>query len=111
MFLAAMELGALSARATEAQHEALAAYGRRLGLLFQITDDLLDACGDSNVMGKVAGKDSSRGKLTFPALLGVDQSVARARALVEEACEALEPFGPQAEGLKSLAHYVLERNH
>jgi geranylgeranyl diphosphate synthase, type II len=111
MFLAAMELGALVAHATEAQHEALAAYGRRLGLLFQITDDLLDACGDSNVMGKVARKDSSRGKLTFPALLGIDQSIARARALVEEACEALERFGPQAEGLKSLAHYVLERNH
>ena len=62
-------------------------------------------------MGKRAGKDSDRGKLTFPGVWGIDESVEQARSLVTEACQALEPLGPRADGLRALAHYVLTRNH
>jgi geranylgeranyl diphosphate synthase, type II len=111
MFLASLELGALVAGANGTQRAALVEYGRRLGLVFQITDDLLDVRGNAADMGKRAGKDSDRGKLTYPGILGVEKSVHRAETLVREACAALEPLEPHAGGLKALAHYVLQRNH
>lgn len=110
MFLVSLELGALTAGATAAEHAALAEYGKRLGLVFQITDDLLDARGDAASVGKQVGKDASRGKLTYPALLGIDASVQRARVLVDEACEALELLESRGEALATLAHSVLERD-
>jgi geranylgeranyl diphosphate synthase type II len=111
MFLASLELGALTAGAEAEQIEALTRYGECLGLAFQIVDDLLDVEGDAAAMGKRAGKDSQRGKLTFPAVLGIDQSRGRATQLVDEACAALGSLEPRAEGLAALAHYVLNRNH
>jgi len=111
MFLASLHLGALVAEADATQLAALLAYGQRLGLVFQITDDLLDVSGDPAALGKRVGKDSDRGKLTFPGILGVDESVRRAELLVREACDALAPLGPRAEGLHALAQYVLERKH
>ena len=62
-------------------------------------------------LGKRVGKDSDRGKVTYPAVLGVDESVRYAAQLVDEACEALVPLGSQAAHLEALARYVLERNH
>jgi geranylgeranyl diphosphate synthase type II len=111
MFLASLQLGALVAQASSAQWAALDEYGRRLGLVFQITDDLLDVRGDAAAMGKRAGKDSGRGKITFPGILGIEKSMHQAESLVREACAALEPLEPHAGGLKALAHYVLQRNH
>ncbi|MCH8140247.1 MAG: polyprenyl synthetase family protein, partial [Proteobacteria bacterium] len=111
MFLASLELGALVAGADGDQQAALTQYGQCLGLAFQITDDLLDVQGDASAMGKRAGKDSDRGKLTFPGVLGIEESKRRATSLVEQACAALRPFEPRAEGLQALAHYVLTRNH
>ncbi len=111
IFQASLRLGALVAGADDEQLSALAAYGQRMGLVFQITDDLLDVRGDATAMGKRVGKDSGRGKLTFPKVLGVEQSDERARALVIEACAALTPLAPHAEPLHALAHYVVERDH
>jgi geranylgeranyl diphosphate synthase, type II len=111
MFLASLELGALVAGADKLARSALTEFGQRLGLAFQITDDLLDVRGDAAAMGKRAGKDSDRGKLTFPGILGVEESVRRAELLVERACAALEPLRPRADALQALAHYVLQRNH
>jgi geranylgeranyl diphosphate synthase type II len=111
MFLAALELGALVAGASRDQQAALAQFGQTIGLAFQITDDLLDARGDAAAMGKRAGKDTERGKLTFPGILGIEESQRRAAALVDQACAALDPFQPRAPGLVALAHYVLKRNH
>ena len=111
MFLAAMHLGALVAEATVRQRRALEEYGRKLGLAFQIADDLLDVQGDATAMGKGVRKDAERGKLTFPAVLGIEESRRRAEALIAEACAALEPLGERARPLESLARYVLERNH
>ena len=107
---AALEMGALTAGAGEVQLEALREYGRRLGLAFQITDDLLDAGGDAAALGKRVGKDAEQGKLTFPGLLGAEESRVWAERLIGEAREALAPLGNAAEALSLLAQYVLERN-
>ena len=110
MILVSLRLGAAVAGADSGQKAALATYGRKLGLAFQITDDLLDVHGREAEVGKRVGKDADRGKLTFPALLGVAESARRAERLVSEACEALEPLGPRAGNLEALCRYVLERN-
>lgn len=109
MFLVSLRLGGLVAGASGEQVAALTIYGSNLGLAFQIADDLLDVRGDESAMGKRIGKDSDRGKLTFPALLGVDESTRRAQQLIDEACNALAIFGPAGTQLESLARYVLER--
>ncbi len=105
-----LRLGAMAAGADDAREEALAKYGQCLGLAFQITDDLLDVNGDEAAVGKRVGKDSDQGKLTFPGLLGVEESRRRAECLVEEARNALAPLAPRTGALESLASYVLERN-
>jgi len=110
MILVSLRLGAAVAGGDPEQTAALATYGRKLGLAFQITDDLLDVRGREAELGKRVGKDADRGKLTFPALLGTAESARRAERLVSEACEALAPLGPRAANLEALSHYVLERN-
>lgn len=110
LFLACLRLGALTAGADDDQWACLEAYGTRMGLAFQITDDLLDVQGDEQALGKRVGKDAGRGKLTFPGLLGVEASRQKAEQLIAQACAALEPLGPASEGLGLLARYVLERN-
>jgi geranylgeranyl diphosphate synthase type II len=111
MFQVALRLGGLVAEGSADQKAALDRFGKRLGLAFQISDDLLDVRGQEAVLGKRVGKDDAHGKLTFPGLLGVDESLRRARLLVEEAREALARFGSKAAKLDALARYVLERNH
>lgn len=103
-------MGALVAGAEQLDLAALDEFGRKIGLVFQITDDILDVQSTSAVMGKRTGKDAERGKLTFPAILGLDQSKQYARQLVAEARQALAGFGPTADGLRALAQFVLERN-
>lgn len=108
---ASVRLGGLVAEATPAQLTYLDAYGCAIGLGFQIIDDLLDVRGDVQALGKRTGKDSERGKLTFPGLLGEAESERRARELIRLACEAVAPLGPAAVGLVALAQYVVERTH
>lgn len=110
LFLAALRMGAMVADASQQQFAALDRYGEAVGLAFQITDDLLDYAGDAEAMGKRAGKDLDRGKLTFPGLLGVAESRQRAEQLVAQATDALAVFGAEAAGLEGLARYVLDRN-
>jgi len=100
----------MTAGADDPQLAALDDYGRRVGLAFQVTDDLLDARGTQSAAGKRVGKDAARGKLTFPGLLGLDPSAQYAEQLILDACQRLTPFGPQAEGLLALARFVLERD-
>ena len=89
---------------------ALETYGRRLGLAFQIADDLLDVRGEESAVGKRLGKDSTKGKLTFPGLLGIDESRQYAQRLIDEASPALAPLAPAEGRLAALARFVLERN-
>jgi geranylgeranyl pyrophosphate synthase len=111
---ASLNLGALAAYAPESPPpetlERLDGYGWRLGLAFQITDDLLDVEGSADQTGKRVGKDADRGKLTYPGLLGVTESRRRAERLCREAREQLAPLGPAASGLLALASFVLERD-
>jgi geranylgeranyl diphosphate synthase, type II len=110
LFQASLQLGAIIADATHEQQEALAAFGEKLGHAFQIVDDLLDVGGAEENVGKRLGKDRQRGKVTYPALLGVEESRRRAEQLITQACEALETFGPAAAPLRELAEYVGRRS-
>jgi geranylgeranyl diphosphate synthase type II len=85
-------------------------FGARLGLVFQITDDLLDVEGNHETAGKRVGKDAARGKLTYPGFLGVDESRRRAAELVRQARAELEPLGPAAHRLTALLQSILERD-
>ncbi len=83
--------------------------GQKLGLAFQIADDLLDLTADTATLGKRAGKDAEAGKSTLPSLLGLEAARRRAEGLLEEALAALAPLGPEAAALRALARYVLSR--
>jgi geranylgeranyl diphosphate synthase type II len=107
---ASLALGGLAAGANPAQQAALDQYGQAVGLAFQITDDVLDVRGTVEALGKRVGKDAAHGKLTYPALLGLDASLRRAEQLTAAACQTLHVFGPRAGGLEALARYVCERN-
>jgi geranylgeranyl diphosphate synthase type II len=107
---ASLRMGALVAGADEPRLRALDAYGRAVGLAFQIIDDLLDVQGDEAKLGKRVQKDSQLGKWTYPGLLGIEGSRRRARQLAEEAVAALASLGPRGERLRTLALDLLERD-
>ncbi|SES09976.1 farnesyl diphosphate synthase [Tranquillimonas rosea] len=88
----------------------LSDYARALGLAFQIADDVLDIEGDAAVAGKAVGKDAAAGKSTFVAHLGLDGAKAEADRLVQEACDALAPYGDRADVLRDCAAYVVARD-
>ncbi|MBL6829794.1 MAG: polyprenyl synthetase family protein [Pirellulales bacterium] len=111
LFLACLRLGGLTAGASSEQLQALEIYGGAFGLAFQIADDLLDAEGTEETVGKRVGKDAARGKLTFPSLVGIDASRARAHALAAEAEHACQIFGTRGKPLAALASWIVHRNH
>jgi geranylgeranyl diphosphate synthase type II len=98
MIRVSLRLGGMAVGASPEQLAALDAYGDRVGLAFQVTDDLLDVRSRESDVGKRVGKDAQKGKLTYPSLLGVEPSAAYAAKLISEACDALEPFGPSGMG-------------
>ena len=100
---------AAGARMAGADPSALLRYGDALGLAFQIADDLLDVEGTAAEVGKAVAKDAGRGKATFVSLLGLDAARARAISLAEEACAALDPYGPKADTLREAARFVIAR--
>ncbi|MBX3442474.1 MAG: polyprenyl synthetase family protein [Planctomyces sp.] len=110
LICAALRMGGCVAGAGESQLRALTDYGLRIGLAFQIADDLLDLTSTAEKLGKGVQKDAARNKLTYPSLLGVEESRRRARRLVDEARAALEAFGPPARPLLALAEYVVARD-
>ena len=93
-----------------ADSRALRQYATALGLAFQIADDILDVEGDAEKVGKAVRKDAEAGKATFVSLLGLEPAKQRARDLVEEACEALAPYGADGETLKQAARFVIARD-
>ncbi|MFM7290442.1 MAG: polyprenyl synthetase family protein [Planctomycetia bacterium] len=111
LFSASLELGGLSVAADERQLAMLAAFGRGFGLAFQIADDILDAEGTEEAMGKRVGKDVERGKLTFPSVIGLEASRDRGHFLAREAVEAVAGLGEKAADLARLAHWIVRRNH
>jgi geranylgeranyl diphosphate synthase type II len=107
---ASLKMGGIVAGASEPILKALVEYGHAVGLAFQIIDDLLDVEGDEAKLGKRVNKDSGLGKWTYPGLLGIAGSRARAKALAEEAAAALAPLGDRGTTLRTLAMDLLERD-
>lgn len=106
---ACLRVGGILAAAGGEQMEALTRYGERIGLAFQIVDDILDLEGNLAVLGKQAGSDLRKNKATFPALLGLEESRRRAHRLAEEAKQALSVFGDSGATLVALADFVVTR--
>jgi geranylgeranyl diphosphate synthase type II len=106
LFLASLRLGGLVAGATTEEQRALELFGENLGLAFQITDDILDVNDDRRA---VQNKKSVSDKLTFPNLIGIEQSRETVHRLVASACSALAPLGSNARSLKALATFVSDR--
>lgn len=105
----AVRLGALAAGAPDTDVERLTKYGAKVGLAFQIVDDLLDVVGSKDGMGKAVHKDRERQKPTYPALHGVEESRRMAAKLTEEACGALEPYHAGADKLQAIARFLVAR--
>lgn len=107
---ASCKMGCIAASAEKAQCEAAEAYGLRLGLAFQIIDDILDIRGDEKLLGKPVGSDREMGKRTYAALNGIEKSLKTAAILTEEAMEELDKFEDN-DFLKELTAYLLKRDH
>jgi len=107
----AVEAGAIIGGASEQEQQALAGFANDLGLAYQIADDLLDATGDSAIVGKATGKDEEAGKANFVTLLGIDGAEHRVRLLAAQAKEHLAIFHNKANILLQSVDYVLERGH
>lgn len=107
---AAVEMGAILGRVPDEGRVHLRAYSRDIGLAFQITDDLLDASGDEAKAGKALRKDAKAGKATFVSLMGEDKARAQATALSRQAIGHLAGHGEEAEVLRALARFVVERD-
>ncbi|MBA4741942.1 MAG: polyprenyl synthetase family protein [Azoarcus sp.] len=106
---ASVRLGALCGTADTDALERLDRYGKLVGLLFQVVDDILDADADTATLGKTAGKDAHHDKPTYVSLLGISETRALADALLAEACEALAPLGERAHHLAELAGFIVHR--
>ena len=101
--------GGIFAGADDSSVEKLRSFGQSIGLAFQIVDDVLDVTQTSEQLGKTAGKDTAAEKATYPALFGVEESLKKADSLVGKALRSSERFGPRADTLKALAHFLVER--
>ena len=108
---ASVEMGAILGKVPPEGRAHLRGFARDIGLAFQITDDLLDHEGDEVAAGKALRKDSAAGKQTFVSLLGPERARAQAQALVDQAVAHLAQHGKEAELLRALARYIVERNH
>jgi geranylgeranyl diphosphate synthase type II len=108
---AAVRVGGIAVGTGPDQLEVLTRYASRLGLAFQIADDVLDVEGTTEELGKTVGSDQGLQKATYPALLGMQESKRLATTLMEEALEELVSLGPAAEHLAALGRFVVERRH
>jgi geranylgeranyl diphosphate synthase, type II len=111
LLTACVRCGALAAGAKKAELTALTEFGKKIGLVFQIVDDVLDVTSSSVELGKTAGKDEKVKKATYPALYGIDTSLQKANELLESALKAIESLGEEANSLRSLARFIVSRTN
>jgi geranylgeranyl diphosphate synthase type II len=109
MIRASVTVGGIIAGASPEQIETLSSYGEKIGLAFQVADDILDVTSTSEQLGKTPGKDTAAGKATYPALHGIAQSKHRARQLVDEAIKIISALGPAAFKLEEMARFIIAR--
>jgi geranylgeranyl diphosphate synthase type II len=109
LITASVVSGGIYSGATVADLDRLRTYGQSIGLAFQIVDDVLDLTQTSEQLGKTAGKDAAAEKTTYPALFGIEESIRKADALVDQACAQLNEYGTAASTLKDLAYFLVER--
>jgi farnesyl diphosphate synthase len=108
---AAVLMPAICASAKEEELNSLTTYADNIGLAFQVWDDVLDIISDTDTLGKPQGSDESANKMTYPALLGLEEAKQKAVKLVEEAVQALQQLPYNTEILARLANYIIERDH
>ena len=101
--------GALLGGADRRQTDLLSDYSRKIGLAFQVADDILNVEGNPELMGKAVGTDRQRDKSTYPSVLGIQAAREFSKKLVQEALQALETFDKQADPLRGIARYIIER--
>lgn len=106
---ASVRVGALYAGAGKRQYAALSRYGELVGLAFQIADDILDLTGTQEEIGKDVGSDLKKGKKTFPAFYGLEESRRRAHEVADKAVHSLREFDRKADPLRELAKYIVQR--
>lgn len=111
LITASVSIGAIAAQASEKIVAAAESYGKNIGHAFQIADDILDIRSTAEELGKTPGKDSAEGKITYPAVLGLDESEKRARQYVKNALEDISILGDHAGTLSELAEYIVERTN
>lgn len=105
-----LEAGAIMGRVGDAQRKKLRGYAKDLGLAFQIADDILDVEGDSARTGKAVRKDAEAGKATFVSLLGLERAKKQAEMLIDQAIGHLQGFGQEADLLRAVARFAIERD-
>lgn len=111
LITAAVRMGAIGAAASEDQLQALTDYGDKIGLAFQIVDDLLNVTSTTEQLGKAVGSDEEKGKATYPAYFGVEKTRQIAQETVEQAINALRNFDTKADPLRLLAQYIFTRSN
>ncbi|MCG9968527.1 polyprenyl synthetase family protein [Pelotomaculum terephthalicicum JT] len=111
LYRAAVRAGAILAGAEEEKLNSLTCYADNLGLAFQIIDDILDVEGDAAKIGKPVGSDVKNKKVTYPSLFGMEEARAKARQAAGRALSALDCFGEEADFLKMLVHYIIDRDY
>ena len=107
----ACEAGAILGKASPQQRQALIDYSRKIGIAFQIADDILDVEGEQELVGKTLNKDAAQGKVTFVTLYGLDNAKQISRQLIDEARQIIAIFGDKAENLSALAQYIIDRKY
>jgi geranylgeranyl pyrophosphate synthase len=111
LILASVQLGGLAANADNSTTAQLNAYGRAIGLAFQVADDILDVEGDTDILGKKAGADAALGKPTYPGIMGLEQAKAQANRLRRDALESAANLGDNGGLLSGIANYIVERSN
>jgi geranylgeranyl diphosphate synthase type II len=109
LFRASIRMGGILGSAGPKKLTALTRFGEKAGLAFQIADDILDVEGDAALMGKSVGQDQSKEKWTYPGFLGLERAKKEAETLVQDALAALDRFGPEADPLRQIARFMVDR--
>ena len=111
MILVSIQIGVKLGGVSEETFKAFTRYGERIGLAFQIVDDILDMGGQGHLLDQQIGSDLKKKKVSYPSLLGLEESKRRARELGKLAVDALSSFGSEADPLREIAHFIIAREH